>query len=166
MLNQLVVMKLNKYISVGIVAAWGLLALAACTPADEQYCNGYGVQGGTEFGKCLDYYHQQDAAFKADLAICNLEADGTYPPSLYDYGHDVPVIGGFVGPHGTWYQGGGIEHIPPDYMHNAQVDALRMRIIAPCMQAYGWNSGSSWQAGRHAVSKPAKPLPPPKLPWQ
>ena len=164
MLIQMNVSNQKRIISVGILTAIGLLMLASCTPGDIQYCDKYGVQGTPEFGKCIDYYHQQEAWFKSDRAVCELEADGTYPPSLYDYGHDVPVFGGY-GPHGEWY-GGGVEHIPPDYMHNAQVDGLRMRIIEPCMQEHGWNSGSDWQAGRHAVSKIPKPLPPQKLPWQ
>ena len=146
-----------------IVAAFGLLALASCTPGDVQYCNGFGVQGTPEFGKCVDYYHQQEGAFKADRDQCSLDADGVYPPSLYDYGHDEHIVGGY-GPYG-WH-GGTTVRVPPDYRHNAQVDALRMRIIEPCMQARGWNSGSSWQAGRHAVSKGARSSPPPKLPWR
>jgi hypothetical protein len=158
-------MEISKNSPVYLLAVLGLLALTSCTPGDIQYCDGYGVAGTPEFGKCIDYYHQQEAAFKADRDLCNLEADNVYPVSLYDYGHDVPIMTGFAGPHGTWY-GGGVEHIPPDYMHNRQVDDLRMRVIAPCMQARGWNSASDWQAGRHAVSKPPKPLPPPKLPWQ
>lgn len=162
---QVIVVNPSKFISVGLLAGLSLFMLTSCTPSDIQYCDHFGVQGTPEFSKCIDYYHQQEAAFKSDRAICEIEADGTYPPSLYDYGHDVPVVGGFVGPHGTWYSGG-VEHIPPDYMHNEQIDALRLRIIAPCMAAHGWNSPADWQAGQHAVSKPAKPLPPPKLPWQ
>ena len=161
---QMIATRFIKLIAMGILATSAVLMVASCTPADEAYCNRYGVQGTAEFGKCLDYAHQQEAAFKADFAVCSLAADGTYPPTLYDYGHDVPVMGHY-GPHGEWY-GGGVEHIPPDYMHNAQVDNLRMRIIGPCMQAHGWNSATDWQSGHHAVSAPPRPLPPQKLPWQ
>lgn len=144
------------------------LYLAACTPADEQYCQRFGVGGTTEFAKCLDYFHAQEAAFGADYQQCALEADYTYPRTLYDNGRTVHFTGGF---YGGRYFGGGTEFIQPDYYHNAQVDALRQRIIEPCMQSRGWNSGLTWQAGRHAVSGKAtfKPQPPPRpapLPWR
>ena len=160
---QAIAVKVVRLIPVMIGVTFSIVVLTSCTPGDVQYCRGFGVEGTPEYGKCISYYHQQETAFRADWDVCSLSADGTYPPSLYDFGHDVPVAGGF-GPYGTYY-GGGIEHIPPDYQHNAQVDALRMRIIEPCMQARGWNSGSSWQAGRHAVSATPK-LPLQKMPWQ
>ncbi len=155
--------------------ALGLLVIAAsgCTPADQQYCNNFGVAGTAEYGNCLRYYHQQEQAFGADRAFCDSEADGTYPRTLYDTGHYQPVFvhGGFS-PHGRYY-GGGISHVyvEPDYRRNAQVDSLRMRIVEPCMQARGWRSGETWQAGRMSVKKPRKATTTPKgsslnqLPW-
>ena len=156
-------MKITKIPMVGSTTLLGVLMLAACTPGDVQYCRRFGVENTPEYGTCLSYYHQQDAAFDADASLCNIEADGIYPPYLYDYGHDVPVPGYFA-PRGLLV-GGGIEHVPPDYLHNAQVDDLRMRIIAPCMAARGWNSPTTWQAGRHAVSVKPKTTPQ-KMPWQ
>lgn len=137
-------MKFIPRIFVGCI----LVGLAACTPADEQYCQRFGVGGTAEFGKCISYYHAQDDAFNADRAQCEFEADATYPRSLYDDYHTeyVQVFGGPYGfPHREAVTVG------PDYYHNRQVDALRMRIIAPCMETKGWNSPDSWQAGRHPV---------------
>jgi hypothetical protein len=160
------------------VMAIGLAMLSACTPADIEYCSKFGVAGTAEYGKCLDYYQQQQAAFTADYNVCASEADITYPATLYDHGGfaHVGVGTGFGGRyHGGGYgYSGGLISVPPNYQHNAEVDRLRARIITPCMQARGWNSQYSWQAGRSEV-KPAKrtsgrPIPAPaapseKLPW-
>ena len=136
----------KRFLLVGLA----LTLLAACTPADEQYCQSFGVVGTSEFGKCMAYYHEQNALFGADRAQCAFEADATYPPTLYDYGHTEEVMGGFS--RGVYY-GGTTVFVQPDMRHNMQVDQLRMRIIEPCMHARGWNSGQTWQAGRHAVAK-------------
>ncbi len=144
---------------------FALLLLVACTPADIQYCRSLGVEGTAEYGNCLSHYQQQSAAFAADRDACDFEADATYPRSLYDRGHYARTHGGF-GPHGEFY-GGHTIHIDPDWQHNREVDRLRMRIIAPCMQARGWNSANDWQAGRHAVSNISKkPMSSKKLPWR
>ena len=143
-----------------------LLLVAACTPADEQYCNGFGVGGTAEYGKCIHYYHEQQAMFDADRQVCELEADATYPPSLYDRGRYEQVMGGF-GPNCSMY-GGTTVRIEPDHYHNMEVDRLRMRIIEPCMQTKGWNSARNWQAGRQAVVKAPRPAAPVQgngLPW-
>lgn len=157
---------MNRLHRTGIIGS--LLAatlLAACTPADVSYCSKFGVEGTAEYGKCLDYYHQQEVKFDADRGVCELEADATYPPTLYDRGGYARTMGGF-GPHGQYY-GGQTIHIEPDWYHNRQIDNLRMRIIEPCMQTRGWNSGSSWQAGRHSTTSPKrKTTPAQKLPWQ
>ena len=144
------------------LAILALLALAACTPPDEQYCQQYGVSGA-ELNKCISYYNQQENIFAADREACDMQADLTYPRTLYDYGHTEHVMGGF-GYDGRYYGGHTIQ-IEPDYRHNAQVDSLRSRIVGPCMDAKGWNSADSWQAGRHAVT-PVKRKPAQKLPWQ
>jgi hypothetical protein len=68
------------------VMAIGLAMLSACTPADIEYCSKFGVAGTAEYGKCLDYYQQQQAAFTADYNVCASEADITYPATLYDHG--------------------------------------------------------------------------------
>jgi hypothetical protein len=116
------------------------------------------VAGTSEYGKCIQYYHQQEQAFHVDRAFCDGEADGTYPRSLYDTGHYQPVYvhGGF-GPYGNYY-GGGVSqvYVEPDYYRNAQIDSLRDRIVAPCMDARGWISADTWQAGRKTIMK-AKP---------
>lgn len=148
------------------------LLLAACTPADIDYCRQFGVAGTAEYGNCLEYYQQQEAAFGADYRVCASEADATYPPTLYDRGGFSPVVGGGFGRYP--YYSGGFVSVEPDHHHNAEVDRLRARIIAPCMEARGWNSPRSWQAGRHAV-KPAPrgragnvaapAAPAEKLPW-
>lgn len=169
---------MNSYLRGGLIGACMLL-LANCTPADIEYCSQFGVAGTAEYGKCLSYYHEQEAAFSADYGACAYEADATYPRSLYDTGRFAPVVGGGYG--GRYYgggYGGGFVTIPPDYYHNAQVDALRARIINPCMDARGWNSPNSWQAGRHSVRPDARrgagkrpgpaatsPQPVEKLPW-
>ena len=142
-----------------------LTFLAACTPPDVEYCRSFGVEGTAEYGKCLNHYQQQSAAFESDRDACEFAADATYPPTLYDRGHYAQTMGGF-GPHGEFY-GGQTISIEPDWQHNREVDRLRMRIIAPCMQARGWNSASDWQAGRHAVAPaPRKAKAAEKLPWQ
>lgn len=142
-------------------------ALAACTPADQEYCSGFGVlPGDREYPPCVTYFHQQQASFGADYNVCALEADRTYPPTLYDTWRT-----GYVHRFDPRY---GYAHvdtvdIPPDMAHNAQVDALRGQIIQPCMHQKGWNSAETWQAGRHAV-KPMRRVPSPAptgnaLPW-
>jgi hypothetical protein len=140
-----------------------LLILAACeTPEDVAYCQRLGVNPQhAEYGRCMDYFHAQDAAFRADLVSCDAEADVTYPPTLYDTGRTAWADGGF------WagrYQPSQTIFIEPDYQHNAQVDALRQRIITPCMQSKGWKSGDSWEAGRMAPQPRQKPANAP-LPW-
>ena len=129
------------------------LALSNCTPADEQYCRSFGVGGTEDFGKCMAYYHTQEQAFNADLAVCNIQADATYPRTLYDTGRYETVMGGAFWA-GRYEPGAQEAFVPPDYAHNAQLDALRARIIQPCMTAHGWNSTQSWQAGKHAVTAP------------
>ena len=132
--------------------------IAACTPADQEYCNGFGVGGTAEYGKCLDYFHVQQGAFDADRRVCSAKADETYPQSLYDHGHTEQV---FASPmyFGTPYYGSQIIDVSPDYAKNAEVDRLRLRIIGPCMDARGWNSPTDWQAGRHAVTPVRKAAP-------
>lgn len=44
------------------VMAIGLAMLSACTPADIEYCSKFGVAGTAEYGKCLDYYQQQQGS--------------------------------------------------------------------------------------------------------
>jgi hypothetical protein len=146
-------------------AALLVLLLGSCaSPADVQYCTGFGFPvADPEYARCLDYFHQQQALFDTDHAVCSAEANYTYPPSLYDRGHYEYVHGGF-GPRG-WY-GGQEVRVSPDYAHNAEVDNLRMRIIQPCMQAHGWLSGQSWQAGRLGKPVKGKPATSTKaLPW-
>jgi hypothetical protein len=127
-----------------------LFLLAGCTPEDEAYCRSYGVEDTPEYSKCMNYYHAQQAAFEADRAVCDTKADLTYPQSLYDHGHLEPVMGGaFIAGHYTPMTQ--YVSVGPDFQKNAQLDDLRMRIIAPCMAAYGWNSPETWQAGKHKV---------------
>ena len=138
--------------------------VTGCTPSDVQYCRDFGVEGTSEYGKCINHYHTQESAFMADRASCDADADMTYPPSLYDYGGYARTHGG-IGYGGHWY-GGQTIHIDPDWRRNREIDRLRMRIIEPCMQAKGWVSGRSWQAGRQAVRpQKRKPASAEKLPW-
>jgi hypothetical protein len=146
-----------------------VMLAAACTPPEQTYCNGFGLpQGNPEYQKCLSYYFQQESAFGADRQACEFEADKTYPPTLYDRGRYERVYGG-VGYGHYGYDGGfgTTVYVEPDYYHNREVDGLRMRIIQPCMESKGWNSGETWQAGRKAAGKLGKPMPQPatKLPW-
>ena len=140
----------------------GLLVLSACAmQRDVNYCKRHGeVEGTPEFGRCLDYFHKQDAMFQRDLDICNEQADVTYPPSLYDYGGTryATVHGGYGFGHGMrkypYHHGGwsGTRHVAidiyPDYRHNTMIDDLRHRIILPCMQKRGWQSAKTWELGR------------------
>lgn len=132
------------------------------------YCAQYGVKpGDAEYQNCYQYFYAQQAAFDHDRGICEAEADGTYPPSLYSRPNSFPVR--YYGARGGFPRTSMV-HVGTDYQHNAQVDALRMRIIGPCMQVRGWNSASDWQAGRHPANmyplKQPQPLPVPPLPWQ
>lgn len=143
-----------------------LFALAACgSPPDIEYCQQLGVPPGhAEYNTCLNYYHTQNNAFQADLQGCSFEADATYPPTLYDEGRTAWTHGGYSA--GRYY-GGETIFIEPDYARNAQVDALRQRIITPCMQAKGWKSGTSWQLGRFKGRPPQRSMQPSQapLPW-
>lgn len=129
-----------------------LAVVAGCTSPDVDYCKRYGeVEGTPMFGKCLDYYHQQDGAFQRDLSSCAAKADLTYPRALYDEGsHRTARVYGGPG----WGQAGwdGPETIwideEPDYEHNALVDSLRRSVIRPCMNQHGWNSDETWEHGR------------------
>lgn len=145
------------------LAAVFLFALAACSgPNEHDYCDGFGIpRTDPEYARCINYYFDQEAAFNNDRFGCDLEADKTYPPSLYSRPTHYVVHGGF-GPYGHY--GSQIVHTGADYQLNAQVDALRMRIVEPCMQAKGWNSGATWQAGRKLGNKPMK-APSSSLPW-
>lgn len=124
-------------------------AVSACTPPDVAYCRDRGVSP-MDLDACVADYRQQEAAFNADLAVCSVEADVTYPPTLYSGWGQARVHGG-IGHGGYWHSAETVS-IPPDYNKNAQLDALRLRIIEPCMQKRGWNSGTSWQDGRRNPS--------------
>ncbi len=130
--------------------------LAACgPPPDEFYCQNAGEKPGTkEYGDCLRYYREQDAIFQNDLAVCSQQADLTYPQTLYDTGGSrrATVFGGYGHGFDGEYGFGDSRRIwideEPDEQHNAQVDALRQRIILPCMNAAGWRGSDSWERGR------------------
>ena len=161
-----------------------LLSLAGCASAPDEadYCRGFGVEeGNPEFAKCTQYYFQQQAVFDADRAVCNAEADKTYPPTLYSRPTSYPArfyggrgfgtgVGFSRGGMGLGFGSGGyggfgshteMVHQGADYQQIAEVDRLRMTIIEPCMRQRGWASGATWQSGRVAPTKavPAKPLP-------
>ncbi|MBN8543017.1 MAG: hypothetical protein J0M34_02000 [Alphaproteobacteria bacterium] len=156
-----------------LLAASCLVVVAACTPPEQTYCDGFGLrQGEPEHQKCMTYYFQQEAAFNADRQGCEFEADKTYPPTLYDEGRWERVHGGLgYGPYGPAFGGGfGTSvYVEPDYYKNREVDRLRMRIIQPCMESKGWKSGETWQAGRLPRGAKKMPMPAPqqssKLPW-
>ncbi len=154
---------MRKIIGLAFIVGAILLALTGCTPADQQYCNNLGVSGTTEYTNCMRYYHTQEQEFFADRVVCDAEADETYPRTLYDQGHYQPVFhgGGFGASRnlGSPHYGGGVStvFVEPDHYRNAQVEQLRLRIVRPCMEAHGWNSPDSWQAGRlKFTQKPRK----------
>lgn len=119
--------------------------LVACTPPDVAYCKAQGASP-MNLQPCLDYYRQQEQAFTVDLAACAVEADKTYPQSLYaDWG--TALVRSPSAVPGGWSSTEQVS-IPPDTRQHAELDRLRMKIITPCMQARGWNSGVSWQDGR------------------
>lgn len=181
---------MRHLLSVGLMLP--LVWLAACSgPADIAYCEKLGVTPNhSEYQNCIGYFNRQQNWFGGDRAFCSAEADKTYPPTLYDRGSYGVMRGGFGSGFGGGYYGHGygmgmghggfygsrMVDIQPDYAHNAQVDALRMRIIEPCMQARGWRSGETWEAGRFdgkqaaPVFTPAPPVVTPvpqsgPLPW-
>lgn len=145
------------------IAMLGLLA--ACTPAEEQYCARMGTPpGSAEYGKCVGYFFQQTAYFRSDSDFCAMQADQVYPSALYDSGGYERVHGGY---YGGQYHSAYTVSVPPDYYHNQMVDQLRMRVIAPCMADRGWLSPVTWEAGR-AVARPNGPAPvsSQSLPWR
>ncbi len=162
-----------------LLVPFALLLLASCAsaPDEQDYCRSFGVESGNpEFAKCTQYYFQQEAEFRADRSVCSLEADQTYPQSLYSRPYSYPArfyggsgLGFSRGPAGFGYGGGfshtEMVHVGADYQQHAQVDALRMRIIEPCMRKRGWQSGMSWQAGRAVPAKVVRPTAPKSLPW-
>lgn len=140
-----------------------LLASCATVPDEQDYCRSFGVeQGNPEFVSCTQYYFQQQALFQGDRAACAIEADQTYPRSLYSRPTSYPVR--VYNPYGGFPRTEMV-HVGADYQQIAQVDALRMRIIGPCMQARGWNSPLSWQAGRTTNARVVRPTAPKSLPW-
>ncbi|MFO0069990.1 MAG: hypothetical protein ACK529_07475 [Alphaproteobacteria bacterium] len=123
------------------------LLLMACTPGDEVYCNAQGLTMGTlQYEQCKAFYFRETARYNADFSVCGLEADKTYPQSLYDDGRWQPAQVRYA--HNMGYGGGGSIFVVPDAERNAEVDRLRMRIIGPCMQKKGWKNGSNWREGR------------------
>ena len=162
----------------------GLLLLAGCAAAPDEadYCRTYGIgTGHPEYAACCNYYFSQQAAFNADAAICGREADKTYPKSLYSQPYSYPArfyggpgfgfgAGPFSYSRGGYYPRMQMVHVGADYQQIAEIDRLRMGIIAPCMQAQGWNSPADWRLGRHGgvaqpASVPVAPVSAP-LPWQ
>jgi hypothetical protein len=147
------------------------LFLAHCSaPEDVAYCESLGVSPEhSEYENCLNYHARQEAAYNADYQQCAFEADKTYPPTLYDRGRRVYTGG--LGYGGFGYGGfgshryGGFDWVGPDIGHNAHVDALRDRIIAPCMQARGWRNPHDWTAGRTQAPSKERPSSTP-LPWR
>ena len=136
--------------------------LASCTvPEDIAYCERLNVDPEhPEYEKCLAYFAKQHGVYQRDLDSCNMKADETYPPTLYDRGRPV-YSGGFgFGGYGR-YHTGGVGWVGPDGRHNKHVDALRNRIIEPCMREKGWRDPHDWEAGRS--KKPAGKT---KLPWR
>ena len=103
------------------------------------------------WAQCMDYFARNEAVFQSELGDCALQADAYYPPSLYDNGHYETYQS--FGRYGFGHS----EHVfvPGDYSHNAQVNALRARIIEPCMQSKGWNTARGWEYGKRNA-----PLPP------
>lgn len=131
--------------------------LASCATPQEDYCARYNVHPGDgEYGNCTRYFDQQQAMFQTDRAVCSVEADRTYPKSLYSRPTSFPVR--YVGRGGFGHTE--MVHVGADYQQIAEVDRLRMTIIEPCMQQRGWNSGATWTAGRHVPIRPGN-----KLPW-
>lgn len=138
-----------------------LVANCASAPDEQDYCRSMGIeQGNPEFVNCTQYYFQQQSIFANDRAFCDIEADQTYPRSLYSRPTSYPVR--YWGPYGPRTE---MVHVGADYQQIAQVDALRMRIIGPCMQSRGWNSPLTWQAGRMTNARVVRPTAPKPLPW-
>jgi hypothetical protein len=136
-----------------------LLIAAGCSSPENDYCARLGTPSGSpEYARCTAYYFQQEEEFRRDRMVCAAEADKVYPQSLYSQGTWVMTR--------DWFGKPDMVPVQPDWQQNHTLDEMRMtRIIDPCMQAHGWNSGRSWQAGRHSTGRAAasssgsKPLP-------
>ncbi len=172
-------MRLKKMMVLGL-----MLSVSACSQrSDVAYCERMGTPPGTpHYASCISHFTSMQNWFNADRMGCSAQADQTYPQSLYDRGSYGIMRGGIGFGHGMWgpagfgnvgfggfgggpFWGSRMVDIAPDPFHNAQVDALRMRIIQPCMEAKGWNSGASWEAGRK--DKMTRPnASGDKLPWR
>ena len=142
-----------------------LALLTQCSvPEDIAYCDRLGVDPEhAEYENCLIYFEKQFGIYSRDLSECEIEADKTYPRTLYDNGRPVYTGGFGWGGYGR-YQTGGFGWVGPDAKHNNHVDALRNRIIEPCMQKKGWKDPHDWEAGRRKGKAPRlKPKTP--LPW-
>lgn len=134
-----------------LIGATALLLLAGCASAEQKYCERMATPpGSAEYPKCVRYYFDQTAIYKADRNVCEIEADATYPRALYDYGRTARVYGGF-GPYGM--HSAQTVDISPDYARNQMVDQLRMRIVEPCMLSMGWRDAYNWEAGKGAPPK-------------
>ncbi|MEJ0010101.1 MAG: DUF1467 family protein [Alphaproteobacteria bacterium] len=148
-----------------------LLTTAACVaPPQDRYCESQGSPPGSPG------YARPASVSTASRkrASATTASPATWPPTRSIRRRSTARA------RGSWAstRGGRPEMIPvdPDWQHNHALDMLRMsRVIAPCMQAKGWNSGESWTAGRHPAGKPAAhrtrrnpPAAPtsPTLPWQ
>ncbi len=138
-----------------LLSIFGLaLAVASCTPPEVDYCRATGASPA-QLDQCTQHYYQEEAAFKSDLRFCSAQADQTYPQSLYSGWGTARVHGG-IGLGGQWRSAQSYT-TPPDYQKNDQLDALRSRIIDPCMQDRGWNSGRSWEDGRRVKTSQMQP---------
>jgi hypothetical protein len=129
------------------------LFLTACAPAERTYCQRMGTPPGhIEYNNCVRYFYEMENWFARDREPCLAKAKETYPDYLYDRGRygDIDYYGGYGygSNHGGFPYGGASVRIPPDAWKNSQVDDLRLKIITPCMNAKGWNSGTSWDMGR------------------
>lgn len=150
--------------------SWAAMTLVACSPpVEKQYCDRFGVTPGTaQYQQCVQHFFTQDALFRADKESCDALADETYPRSLYDQGRFEPVFNaGFSNPLWGGRMGTGqMVYVDPDYRRNAELDALRMRIVAPCMDAKGWADPLRWQAGKKSVTRPMGRVHQQYLPWR
>lgn len=131
--------------------------LSSCAPAERQYCARIGTpMGHPEYNNCVNYFYRMSNWFARDREPCLAQAKETYPDYLYDRGQwgEIDYYGGNRG-YGGIYGRSNTIRIPPDAWKNHQLDQLRLKLITPCMQARGWNSGESWELGRN--KPPLKP---------
>lgn len=135
-----------------LLTFWFLTLLIACSaPRDKAYCDSFRLPAGSgEYAQCMAYYARMDQWFTGDLNTCRTKAELAYPDYMYDH----PRFGQMETIDRFGYVRSSNVMIEPDYARNFSLDNERRSIIVPCMQAAGWKSADTWQAGHATAMSP------------